>query len=222
MTVGRTPIKVGGAALLAGGLALAVFPLIRPFGAFEAQMPGPEVLPGADITAIAAQLSSPSWVISHLIATFGFFFLLVGFVAIFLELMGSRAERLAFTALVLCLFGAAMLGAVAALEGVGLRTVAVLQQQGKGDVIAGVVLLRFGPSVVLFGPGLLLLAAGAVINTVAMSRSDSFSKWASVAFCVGLVFFLPLLPRVIRVADGLFTGAGAAGLSLDLWRKRAS
>jgi hypothetical protein len=210
VAMGQTRMRLGSVGLVVGGACLAVFPLIRPFGALEGQ--------SSDTAAVAAQVSSPAWVISHLMATFGFIFLLAGMLVLYLHLAGTRVERLAFAGFVLCLFGAAMVGAVASLEGIGLRAVGVLQQEGKADVIAGVAMLRFGPSLLLFPTGLLLLAAGAVTNTLAMWRSGILSRCAAVALGVGLVFLLPLLPRAIRVADGLIIGVGALGLAWDLWR----
>jgi hypothetical protein len=210
VAIGKARMRLGSAGFFVGGVCLAVFPLVRPFGALEAQ--------SSDAAAVAAQVSSPAWVVSHLMATFGFIFLLAGMFVLYLHLARSRAERAAFAGFVLCLFGAALVGAVAGLEGIGLRAMGVLQQEGKGDVIAGVALLRFGPSVVLFPTGLLLLAAGAVVNTRAMWQSGIPSRWAAIALGVGLVFFFPLLPRVIRIADGFLTGVGALGLAWNLWR----
>lgn len=211
VAMGKTRARLGSAGLFLGGVSLAVFPLIRPFGALESR--------SSDAAAVAAQLSSPAWVISHLMAMFGFIFLLAGMLVLYLHLAGTRVERSAFAGFLLCLFGAAIIGAVAGLEGIGLRAVGVLQQEGKADVIAGVAILRFGPSLVLFPPGLLLLAAGAVTNALAMWRSGTLSRWAAVALGVGLVFFFPLLPKTLRIADGLTIGVGALGLAWDLWRK---
>jgi hypothetical protein len=208
--VSQTRMRLGGAALLLAGIFFVLFPLIRPFGALEAL--------STDAAAVAAELSSAAWVVSHILALLAFVLLPAGLLVLYLVLSGSRVERLAFTGLVLTLLGAGMLTAVAGVEGFGLRAMGVLQQEGKADVLAGVAALRSGPATIVFLPGLLFVAAGGVIYGLVGWRSGSFPRWAAIALAIGLVFWLPLLPQPIRIVDGFLVGVGAMGVGWELWR----
>jgi hypothetical protein len=213
MAEGNRHAALGAVSLLAGGLCFAAFPLLRETGALEGG--------SIDAAAVAAEVAAPMWVISHMVAVFGFLLLLPGFIALNRRLESSHVERAAVTGFVLCMFGSALLACFISVEALGLRAFGLLQPAGKADVNAGVVLLRSGPSIALFAPGLLFTAAGAVMTGIAMWRSARFSKWAVLAFAIGLAATFPVLPYAVRVGDHLLVAAGALGLARDLSRADA-
>jgi hypothetical protein len=67
--------------------------------------------------------------------------------------------------------------------------------------------------------GLLLLAVGAVDLARAAWRSGGLPRGGAVALAAGLALWLPLLPRPVRIADGLLIGIGGVWLGWALWRK---
>jgi hypothetical protein len=88
---------------------------------------------------------------------------------------------------------------------------------GGHDVAPAVGEIYRGPMTLGLLAGLLLLAVGAV-DLARVGWRNGLPRWAIVAFTAGLCFWLPLLPRTVRVADGLLIGLGGLGLARALWR----
>jgi uncharacterized membrane protein HdeD (DUF308 family) len=70
--------------------------------------------------------------------------------------------------------------------------------------------------------GLIMLAVGAIDLAVAVWRSRSLPRWAGIALAIGLSLWLPLLPRPIRVLDGMLIGLGGVWLAWGILRKGAA
>jgi hypothetical protein len=66
--------------------------------------------------------------------------------------------------------------------------------------------------------GLVLLTIGAGSLVRPMRRSGALPGWAGVLFAVGLGLWLPLLPRPVRIIDGISIGVGGLALASALWR----
>jgi hypothetical protein len=65
-----------------------------------------------------------------------------------------------------------------------------------------------GPQFGFLVPGLLLLALGAILVGMAIWKSGSLPRWGGIFLAVGLAFFFPLLPQIVRIIDGLLIGTG--------------
>ena len=65
--------------------------------------------------------------------------------------------------------------------------------------------------------GLLLLAGGAIDLARRVWRAG-LPRWSGVAFASGLALWLPVLPRPVRIVDGLLIGLGGVWLAWGLWR----
>jgi hypothetical protein len=78
--------------------------------------------------------------------------------------------------------------------------------------------IRMGPQFGFLISGLWLLAVGAILMGVAVWKSGTLPKWGGILLALGLAFFFPLLPQLIRVVDGLLTGVGGVWLALSMLR----
>ena len=69
--------------------------------------------------------------------------------------------------------------------------------------------------------GLMLLAVGAIDLARAVRHDDALPGWGGVALAAGLTLWLPLLPRPVRIVDGLMIGLGGVWLAWGIWRTGA-
>jgi hypothetical protein len=60
---------------------------------------------------------------------------------------------------------------------------------------------------------------GAFNFVVAVRRGRRLPSWAALVFAVGLALWLPLLPKPVRIVDGLLIGLGGIPLAWSMWRK---
>ena len=70
--------------------------------------------------------------------------------------------------------------------------------------------------------GLLFLTVGAFNVAFAIRRSGELPVWAGFVFAIGLALWLPLLPKPIRILDGLLIGLGGIPLAWSMWRRAGS
>ncbi len=199
--------RLGAVSLAISALLLAVFPLVRPFAD---RSPNP--------LEVANAFASPSWVLAHVLGGLGFILLPVGLFGLYTFLQGSTAERRASQGLILSWIGVGLiLPTVLGTEAFGLRAIGLAAVQQKNtDLLAIANAVRFGPQRILFFPGLLLLALGAVLIAVAVWQSGTVPRWSGVLFAIGLALFFPLFPQVIRVLDGLLIGVGGTWVALSI------
>lgn len=86
--------------------------------------------------------------------------------------------------------------------------------------MAPVIALTYrGPMTVVLLIGLLFLAVGAFNFAFAIRRGGRLQAWAGFIFAVGLALWLPLLPKPVRIVDGLLIGLGGVPLAWSMWRK---
>ena len=52
----------------------------------------------------------------------------------------------------------------------------------------------------------------------AIRRGRQLPVWAAFVFAVGLALWLPLLPKPVRIVDGLLIGLGGIPLAWSMWR----
>jgi hypothetical protein len=204
-------IRLGAGALALAAPLFAVFPLVRPF--FPLDVFSPTL---AEVAS--APLASPSWVIAHLLLVVAFALLPVGLLAVYLHLAGGPAGARALRGLVLALAGTGLVVPAVGVETFAMPVLGRLYLEGVTGVSPALAWIYRGPMTLVMLPGLALLAAGAIDLARAVGREGTVPRWAALAFATGLSFWLPLLPRPIRVLDGLLIGLGGLGLAWGLWR----
>jgi hypothetical protein len=202
-----------GAALTLGlsSLALAAFPLVRPFFPFDPRIPA-ETLAGA-----SRAVTSVPWLIAHYLALIGFVLLLCVLPALYTRLAAggeSRARR----AMLLSGVGVALILPTLGVELYALPAIGRLYLDGQPAVAELVGLIYRGAAVLVMLLGLLLLAIGAVVFARAVGKSGALPRWAAVTYAVGLAFWCPLLPPPVRIVDGLLIGIGGLGLAWAMRR----
>ena len=202
-----------GAALTLGlsSLALAVFPLVRPFFRFDPRVP-------AETMARAAPtVTSASCLIAHYLALVGFVLLLCVLPALHARLSAAGGQARSLRATLLSGVGVALILPTLGVELYVLPEIGRLYLDGQRNVADLLVLYR-GAAVLVMLLGLLLLAIGAVIFARAVGKSGALPRWAAVTYAVGLAFWCPLLPPPVRIVDGLLIGIGGLGLAWSLRR----
>jgi len=204
-------IRLGAAALGASAALFAVFPLVRPFFAMDVFSP-------TGLTGAAPAFASPAWVGAHLGLTLAFVLLVPGLLGLYAVLAGGAEEARALRALVACLVGIGLVLPTIGLETYAMPVFGRAQLDGATGIAHVMGPIYRGPGVQVLLLGLALLAHGAIGFARAIRRSGVLPGWAAIAFATGLCLWLPLLPRPVRVADGLLIGVGGLGIAWGLWR----
>jgi hypothetical protein len=201
-----------GVALTLGlsSLALAAFPLVRPFFPFDPTTPD-ETLAGA-----SRAVTSAAWLIAHYLALTGFVLLLCVLPALYASLATAGVESRARRATLLSGVGVALILPTLGVELYALPAIGWLYLGGNLSVAALVGRIYLGAAVLVMLLGLLLLAIGAVIFARAVGKSGALPRWAAVTYAVGLAFWCPLFPPPVRIVDGLLIGVGGLGLAWAL------
>ena len=193
-------------------LALAAFPLVRPFFPFDPRTPA-ETLAGA-----SRAVTSPRWLVAHYLALIGFVLLLCVLPALHARLSAAGAQPSARRATLLSGTGIALILPTLGVELYVLPGIGRLFLEGNAAVAPLVGSIYLGGATLVMVLGLVLLAVGAIMLATAIARSRSFPTWAGITFAVGLALWCTLLPPAIRVADGLLIGIGGIGLAWTLRR----
>jgi hypothetical protein len=190
-----------------------LYPVIRPWHDESTQ------------DGLAAALTSGAWVASHFFAMLGFILAALGLLALFGAVAHTRAASTALAAAVVTWLGAGLVLPYYGAEDFGLNSVATFTADGPPIDLVALKDERFGPlAVTTFGLGLLLLAVGAVLAAVAVSRSGVLGRLTGMLFALGFVLFLPQFfgPPPVRIGHGVLLGAGCVWLALALWRAPAT
>jgi hypothetical protein len=205
------PRSLGAGALAVSALLFAVFPLVRPF--FRLNVFSPTL---ADVAS--GPLTSTAWVTAHLLLALAFALLPVGLLAIYLRLADGPAASRALRGLVLALAGIGLVTPAVGVETFAMPVLGRLYLDGVAGVSPALAWIYRGPMTVVMLPGLALLAAGAIDLARAIGRGGTLPRWAALTFATGLSLWLPLLPRPVRIVDGLLIGLGGLALAQSLWR----
>jgi hypothetical protein len=205
-------VGLGAAALTTSALLFAVFPLVRPF--FRLDVFSPTL---AEVAS--GPLASPPWVAAHLLLTLAFALLPLGLIAIATALAETPAARRARRGTLVGVVGIGLVLPAVGVETYAMPVLGRLYLDGVTGVAPALAWMYRGPMTLVMLVGLLLLALGAVDLARAAWRSGLLPRGGAVALAVGLALWLPLLPRSVRVADGLLIGIGGVWLGWALWRK---
>jgi hypothetical protein len=214
MPTSRTRTRLGALALAVAGVLFILYPAVRPWED-ESTVSG----------AIKA-MSSGAWVAAHLFAMIGFILMALGLLAVWHVVSPTRAERLGFVAVVTSWLGVGLTLPYYGAEDFGLNAIARKAAEGQRfDLLKLIDTVRFSPvPITIFGLGLLLLAAGAVVAAIAVWRSGVLPRASGILFAVGFALFLPQFfgPPAVRIAHGVLVAAGSVWLALALWQATAA
>jgi len=211
-TLVSTRILLGAIALGLATFLLALFPLVRPF--FPLDVFEPE----RGIALASPAFVSTAWIGSHYLAMLGFVLLQLGLLGLYGFHAGSGSERLALHGLVWCLPGVALILPAFGVEAYTMPIVGRLHLAGATGLAPIIALTYRGPMTVVLLLGQLGLAIGAFTFAAAIRRDGRLPTWAGFVLATGLAFWLPMLPRPVRVVDGLLIGLGGIPLAWRMWR----
>jgi hypothetical protein len=189
--------------------------MIRPYFDLDVFSPG--------LARVAsAPMSSATWFASHLLLVVAFALLPIGLLAIHVALARTGDEPRLWRATMMGIAGAALVMPMVGVETFAMPQIGRLYLDHGADVTPILAQVYRGPGTVVMIVGLLLLTVGAGGLVGPMKRSGVLPGWAGIVFAVGLGLWLPLLPRPIRVADGLLIGLGGLTLAAAVWRGAVS
>src|SRR6516162_673512 len=204
MSTSATRIRTGAAALAAAGVWFLAYPVLRPWH------------DEGTVAGATASMSSTAWVAAHFFAMLGFILIPLGLLALRGALAATRAEPLALTAAVLAWIGSGLVLPYYGAEDFGLHAIA----GARADLLGLVHAVRYQPlAMTIFGTGLLLLAAAAIMTAVAVWRSHVLPRASAILFATGMALFLPqfFAPAAVRIAHGVLLAAGSIILATALW-----
>lgn len=207
MSTSATRIRAGAVALAAAGALFFAYPALRPWH------------DEGTIAGATASMSSTAWVAAHFFAMLGFILVPLGLLALRSVLAPTRAEPLALTAAVLAWIGSGLVLPYYGAEDFGLHGIAGSAGAGS-DLLSVADAVRFQPlAATMFGAGLILLAAAAIMAAIAVWRSEVLPRASAILFAVGMALFLPQFfgPAATRIAHGVLLAAGLVILAAALW-----
>lgn len=200
--------RTGAVALLVAGAAFAACPAVRPYS------------DAVSLRGAAEAFSSTAWVVAHVLGILGFALLPLGLLGLQARVAATRGEVPAALALVLGTVGAGLVLPYYGAEVFGLRAIGREALARDDASLAGLAdAVRYGPGVVLFGAGLLLVAVSGVVAALAAWRSGAMSRWSGAPLALALVLYVPQFwgDQPVRVAHGALVAAGCLWLAAEVW-----
>jgi hypothetical protein len=200
-------IRAGAVALAAAGVLFLAYPALRPWH-------DENTAAGA-----TASMSSNAWVAAHFFAMLGFILMPLGLLAVRAAVAATRAEPLALTAATLAWIGSGLTLPYFGAEDFGLHAIAGPDGY-RTDLLALIHAVRYQPlALTIFGVGLVLIAAAAIMTAIAVWRSHVLHRASAILFATGFALFLPQFfsPAAVRIAYGILLASGSAILATALW-----
>ncbi len=207
MSTSATRIRAGAAALAVAGVLFLAYPALRPWHN------------ESTVAGATASMSSTAWVAAHFFAMLGFILMPLGLLALRAAIATTRAEPLALTAAVLAWIGSGLTLPYYGAEDFGLHAIAG-PDGPKTGLLNLIHAVRYQPlAMTIFGAGLLLIAAAAIMAAIAVWRSHVLPRTSAILFATGFVLFLPQFfsPAAVRIAHGILLAAGSIILAAALW-----
>lgn len=189
------------------GAMFALFPILRPWGDKV----------GGEAGVIDA-MSSPAWVVAHLVGSSAFVFLSLGMLGVRDLHRTVRDARLSDASLVSLWGGTAGVLLYYGVETFGLHAVA---KNPSSTTVEAITAMREGlPQLTAFGLGLLLIAMSAVMFAASVWRSRLITRWSAIPLAVMLATYLPqfFTPPMLRITHGELTAVAALILAVAVLR----
>jgi len=200
-------------ALAAAGVLFAAYPITRPY---------------ADETTLAGArgIASSAWIASHTFAMIGFILLAAGLptvLALASTAKGGSTMPGGRWAAGLAAWGAALVLPYYGAEAFGLHAIARQAVSAEDPQLLTLLdTVRYQPvAIVMFGAGLVLLAAAGVVLARNLWHSGSALRWSATVLGLGLVLFLPqfFAPAPLRMTHGVLLGLGCVLVAVLAWRR---
>ena len=201
-------IRAGAVALAVGGVLFLAYPALRPWHDEDT------------VAGATASMSSNAWVAAHFFAMVGFILLPLGLLAVRAAVAATRVEPAAMLAAILGWIGVGLTLPYYGAEDFGLHGIAGPHGRGA-DLLAVVKAVRYQPlAVTIFGAGLLLIAAAAIVAAVAVWRCGVLPRASALLFAIGFALYLPqfFTPEAVRIGHGVLVAVGSVILAVALWR----
>jgi hypothetical protein len=201
-------IRAGAVALAIAGVLFVAYPALRPWH------------DETTVAGAAASMGSSAWVAAHFFAMVGFILMSLGLLALRAAVASTRAEPAAMLAAVLGWIGVGLTLPYYGAEDFGLHAIAGPHGHGA-DLLELVKAVRYQPlAITIFGTGLLLIAAAAILAGVAVWRSGALPKASGILFAVAFALYLPQFfgPPAVRIGHGVLVAAGSLVLAAALWK----
>ncbi|WP_100449052.1 hypothetical protein [Glycomyces xiaoerkulensis] len=203
------PTRAGAAGMAVAGVLFTVYEAVSP---------------RADQTTLegAESWASPGWSVGHLAAIAGLILIPLAWGSLRGLLEGTRQERTATAAAVLGYIGSGLTISYYGAEVYGLKAIgerAVADRDASLTEVAAA--FRMDPTALaVFGTGLALVAAAAVLAAVAVWRSGAVRRWSAVPMATAMALYLPhfFLPHPARIAWGALVTVSALWIAAELWR----
>ncbi|HJP80736.1 MAG TPA: hypothetical protein VJ914_41090 [Pseudonocardiaceae bacterium] len=207
----RSPRWPGVLSLALSGVCFLLYPVLRPYSD-EKSLDG------------ARAMSSTLWIVAHLFAVGGFILFGLGILAIHSATRRARGGPIALRSLVVTWVGIGLLLPYYGAEVFGLHAISGQAWNDRNEALLHLVdTVRYNPAAItMFGLGLVLLAAGAVMAARALSRSSVMMPFGGAVFALGFVLYLPqfFAPGPVRMVHGLIVLIGCWLAARSLSRAR--
>ena len=207
MSTSATRIRAGAAALAAAGVLFLAYPALRPWH-------DEGTVAGATASMSSAGLGDGSFLRDARVHPDA-----AGPAGPARGAGRHRAEPLALTAAVLAWIGSGLVLPYYGAEDFGLHAIAG-PDGTRADLLSLVHAVRYQPlAMTIFGVGLLLVAAAAVMAAIAVWQSHVLPRASAILFATGMALFLPQFfsPAPVRIAHGILLAAGSIVLAAALW-----
>jgi len=198
--------------LVISGILFVIYPAIRPFSD-ESTLEG------------ASAFASTEWLIAHIFAIIAFTLLPLGLLGLHNSLKGTTLKSLAYSMVLLCIFGIGLTLPFYGGESYGLHAIGQeAMKRHSADLVSIANVVRSGPGLILFAIGLLFLAASSIIVSITIWRSERFHKWSGIPFALGISLYIPqfFAGQPLRVAHGFLVFIGCLLIGVSLWRQDVS
>jgi len=191
------------------GLLFVLYPAIRPFSD-ETSLQGAEAF------------ASTAWILAHTLAILGFILLVWGILNLYIMLQETKVERSMFWGLSLSLIGVGLTLPFYGAEVFGLHAIGqeALNQQNV-SLLNLANQIRFGPGFAIIIIGLLSLAVGVILVSLAIWKSNELPKWSGVPLALGFALYIPqyTASQPIRIAHGLLIAVSCLWIGAAMWQK---
>lgn len=184
--------------LIVAAILFAAFPLLRPWADKDGTSSG-----------LLEAMASPFWVAAHVAGAFAFVALLLSAMGVRELHRDHRSARAATVGVVLLTVGSGSTLLYYGAETFALHTIAASPPPQAEALIAGI---REGSAqTTLFGIGLLLIAAGAVLVAITVWRGSLLPRWSALPLAVTVTLYLPqfFAPPGARITHGILTAVAA-------------
>ncbi len=201
-------------------LGILGLPLVTILQLISVFLWGDFIDPAVDPEVYAEQVSSTRWAWGDFLSSIGVFFAIFGFVSLYAHLANSRAERLAFAAMILSVVGAAGVLIANGIDSGGGAVAGELYLEGQRAPLEELTNVSNWTNIFDVVVNRLLFLIGQILFGVAIWRSNTLPQGAAIVWTAAAVSF-PV--NVLGVwAEGLgyvlFTVA-AAWIAWTIWRQ---